>query len=53
MRLGAGIQACVLTRVGVPSDLANMAQFLASDASGFITAALLTVDGGITTKAPV
>lgn len=50
---GPEIRASVLTRMGVASDVANMAQFLASEASGYITGALLTVDGGITAKAPL
>jgi NAD(P)-dependent dehydrogenase (short-subunit alcohol dehydrogenase family) len=33
-------------RFGAPSDLAGAYQFLASDASAFVTGAVLTVDGG-------
>jgi 2-deoxy-D-gluconate 3-dehydrogenase len=33
-------------RWGVPEDLAGIAVFLASDASGFITGAAIPVDGG-------
>ena len=36
----------VLGRVGAPEDMAEAARFLASDASRFITAQVLTVDGG-------
>ena len=35
-----------LGRWGAPTDLAGAYQFLASDAAGFITGAVLTVDGG-------
>ena len=35
-------------RSGMPSDIAQAALFLASDASGFVTGTHLTVDGGIT-----
>ena len=35
-------------RAGLPRDIAEAALFLASDASGFMTGAHLTVDGGIT-----
>ena len=35
-------------RAGLPSDIAQAALFLASDASGFVTGTHLTVDGGIT-----
>ncbi len=35
-----------LSRIASPSELADAAQFLASDASGFITGEILTVDGG-------
>jgi NAD(P)-dependent dehydrogenase (short-subunit alcohol dehydrogenase family) len=34
-------------RIGYPSDVAKMALFLASDKSGFIHGANLTLDGGI------
>lgn len=33
-------------RTGDPDDIANAVAFLASPASGFITAQILTVDGG-------
>jgi NAD(P)-dependent dehydrogenase (short-subunit alcohol dehydrogenase family) len=43
----------VLTeRLGLPADIANAVAFLASDDSGFITGALLVVDGGMTVHAP-
>ncbi|MGB3313034.1 MAG: SDR family oxidoreductase, partial [Albidovulum sp.] len=32
--------------IGSPSELANAAQFLASDGAGFVTGQILTVDGG-------
>ena len=35
-----------LNRIGVPEDVANVALFLASDESGFMTGQVLTVDGG-------
>ena len=37
-------------RVGIPSDIAGMAKFLASDAAGFITGQDFVVDGGMTAK---
>jgi 3-oxoacyl-[acyl-carrier protein] reductase len=36
----------VLRRVGEPEDIANVAVFLASDESSFITGQVITVDGG-------
>jgi 3-oxoacyl-[acyl-carrier protein] reductase len=36
----------MVRRTGVPADIANAAAFLASDQSSFITAQVLTVDGG-------
>ena len=39
-------QKTILGRVGKPEDIANVALFLASDESSFITAQVITVDGG-------
>jgi 3-oxoacyl-[acyl-carrier protein] reductase len=36
----------MMKRVGVPEDIANAVSFLVSEASGFVTAQVLTVDGG-------
>lgn len=36
----------MVRRTGVPADIANAASFLASEQSSFITAQILTVDGG-------
>jgi 3-oxoacyl-[acyl-carrier protein] reductase len=36
----------MVRRIGVPEDIANAVAFLASPESGFITAQVLTVDGG-------
>jgi NAD(P)-dependent dehydrogenase (short-subunit alcohol dehydrogenase family) len=37
-----------LGRMGRPSDVVNMAKFLASDEANFITGGKFTVDGGLT-----
>jgi 7-alpha-hydroxysteroid dehydrogenase len=37
-----------LARIASPTELADVAQFLASDGSGFMTGQILTVDGGRT-----
>ncbi|MEM8803243.1 MAG: SDR family oxidoreductase [Pseudomonadota bacterium] len=42
------ITATPLARIASPTELAEAAQFLASDGSGFITGQILTVDGGRT-----
>ena len=40
-------------RFGQPSDIANMAQWLASDDASYITGQMFTVDGGLTAASPV
>lgn len=40
------IEATPMHRIAAPADLAETVQYLASDASGFVTGQVLTVDGG-------
>jgi NAD(P)-dependent dehydrogenase (short-subunit alcohol dehydrogenase family) len=42
----------VLPRAGRPEDIANLACFLASEESSFITGQIITVDGGLLIKSP-
>ncbi len=42
------VESYHLTRLGVPDDIAQLALFLASDESAFITGALIPIDGGYT-----
>lgn len=42
------IDSTPLARIASPKELAEVAQFLASDGSGFMTGQILTVDGGRT-----
>jgi len=42
------IECTPLNRIAAPSELAEVAQFLASNGSGFMTGQILTVDGGRT-----
>ena len=52
-RAGAGFaEVTPIGRIGEPEDLANMALFLASDESTFVTGQALAVDGGITAGSP-
>jgi NAD(P)-dependent dehydrogenase (short-subunit alcohol dehydrogenase family) len=37
-------------RIGQPIDVANLALFLASDESTFITGSLMVIDGGVTAQ---
>jgi len=47
-RLDMLAKRTMLNRVGVPSDVANAAVFLASDESSYMTAQVITIDGGRT-----
>jgi meso-butanediol dehydrogenase/(S,S)-butanediol dehydrogenase/diacetyl reductase len=40
-------------RFGQPSDIANMALWLASDDAGYATGQMFTIDGGLTAASPV
>jgi 7-alpha-hydroxysteroid dehydrogenase len=39
-------EATPLGRIAAPAELAEAVQFLASDAAGFVTGQVLTIDGG-------
>jgi NAD(P)-dependent dehydrogenase (short-subunit alcohol dehydrogenase family) len=42
----------LLPRIGEPEDIANLATFLASDESGYLTGQLITLDGGFSVHVP-
>ena len=41
------VKAIPLGRVGEPEDIANVALFLASDLSAYVTGQVICVDGGM------
>jgi 3-oxoacyl-[acyl-carrier protein] reductase len=45
--LGSMIQRTPLGRMGMPEEVANAYAWLASDEAGFVTGAVLSVDGGV------
>jgi 2-hydroxycyclohexanecarboxyl-CoA dehydrogenase len=46
--IGAVVNAIPLKRLGKPEEIAPLAVFLASDAAGYITGQVTSVDGGLT-----
>jgi NAD(P)-dependent dehydrogenase (short-subunit alcohol dehydrogenase family) len=42
------LDATPMGRPGEPEEVANLALFLASNESSFITGAVITIDGGVT-----
>jgi NAD(P)-dependent dehydrogenase (short-subunit alcohol dehydrogenase family) len=42
-----------LGRVGLPEDIANVALFLASPLSAYVTGTAINVDGGMMSKLPL
>jgi 7-alpha-hydroxysteroid dehydrogenase len=50
---GTIVQATPMGRIAPPQELAETVQYLASEASGFVTGQILTVDGGRTLIDPV
>lgn len=43
---------CLIPRLGLPEDIAQMVVFLASDRSAYVTGQVLSVDGGFLAHAP-
>jgi 3-oxoacyl-[acyl-carrier protein] reductase len=41
------LEAVPARRAGTPDEVAACVRFLASDAAGYVTGAVLTVDGGL------
>ena len=49
----AYVQAHTMQRLGRPEEVANVAVWLASDESSFVTGEAIVVDGGFTSQSPV
>jgi NAD(P)-dependent dehydrogenase (short-subunit alcohol dehydrogenase family) len=47
LKIAANADRHPLKKIGTPDDIANMASFLLSDQSSWITGQILTIDGGI------
>ena len=45
--LSSALEAVPMKRIGRPEDIAEAVAFLAGDAAGYITGAVLQVDGGM------
>jgi meso-butanediol dehydrogenase/(S,S)-butanediol dehydrogenase/diacetyl reductase len=41
-----------MKRAGQPEEVAELASFLASDRAGYITGAVIPIDGGLTATSP-
>jgi 3-oxoacyl-[acyl-carrier protein] reductase len=41
------LESVLLKRFGTPEDIANMAVFMASDLSSYITGEVIHIDGGL------
>jgi NAD(P)-dependent dehydrogenase (short-subunit alcohol dehydrogenase family) len=51
-RLERQLELALLTRLGTPEDVAHLVAFLASEASGYITGQVISVDGGVIAYRP-
>jgi NAD(P)-dependent dehydrogenase (short-subunit alcohol dehydrogenase family) len=40
-------------RLGTPEEVANLAAWLASDESSFVSGSLFRIDGGLTAQSPI
>ncbi len=47
---GRIVEACPLGRIGVPSDMAGTAIFLASRAGAYLNGTVIPVDGGLSCR---
>ena len=49
----AAVERHPVGRLGSPEDVANLAVWLASDESTFVSGSLFTIDGGLTAQSPI